>query len=207
MKKNKLILLTIMMVLVLYCGAVIFVTKPNSFAYSAIFGDSGKTIPAKTSVESSVSEAVDVDAILKQAEAVARDAAKESAESVRKAIEQSLPSLVDEAVKKAMAEYDISDQVAKKVYEDVISQKDEFAALIYNGYKDNLVDAVTKEVMAKLEAEKESEVAPVSETAETVSFEPEEKKEPEAMTAEEYEAQRQAIRESEINSLLEKLGE
>lgn len=202
MKKNKLILLTIMMVLVLYCGAVIFVTKPNSFAYSAIFGDSGKTIPAKTSTESSVSEAVDVDAILKQAEAVAKDAAKESAESVRKTIEQSLPALVDEAVKKAMAEYDISDQVAKKVSEDVLSQKDEFAAQIYNGYKDNLVDAVTKEVMARLDAEKEREAARAAEAA----SEPEEK-EPEAMTAEEYEAQRQAIRESEINSLLEKLGE
>lgn len=40
MKRSKLILLTISIMLVLYCGAVIFLTKPDDFAYSFLFGES-----------------------------------------------------------------------------------------------------------------------------------------------------------------------
>ena len=39
MKKNKIILLTVLIMLVLYCGAVVFVTKPDTFAFSGILGD------------------------------------------------------------------------------------------------------------------------------------------------------------------------
>lgn len=39
MKKNKIILLTVLIMLALYCGAVVFVTKPDTFAFSGILGD------------------------------------------------------------------------------------------------------------------------------------------------------------------------
>lgn len=38
-KKNKIILLTVLIMLALYCGAVVFVTKPDTFAFSGILGD------------------------------------------------------------------------------------------------------------------------------------------------------------------------
>ena len=63
MKKNKLVLLTVLIVLVLYVGAVIFVTKPNTNAYSAIFGSSEKAAaPAPETVKA------DHDAIIAEAE-------------------------------------------------------------------------------------------------------------------------------------------
>ncbi len=37
MKKNNIILLTILIMLVIYCGAVIFVTKPEGFDISSLF--------------------------------------------------------------------------------------------------------------------------------------------------------------------------
>ncbi len=38
-KKNKIVLLTVLIMLVIYCGVVIFITKPETFAYSGILGD------------------------------------------------------------------------------------------------------------------------------------------------------------------------
>jgi len=38
-KKNKIVLLTVLIMLVVYCGVVIFITKPETFAFSGILGD------------------------------------------------------------------------------------------------------------------------------------------------------------------------
>ena len=197
------------MVLVLYCGAVIFVTKPNSFAYDAIFGDNNISAPAKTpqTQQVAVPEAVDTEALLAQAEAAAREVASQSSESIRKAIEDSIPALVDQAVKNAMAEYDISEQVASKVTQDVLSQKDDFAAMIYDSYKESLVDEVAKEVIARIDSAIQS-IEPETKAEEQVEEpQPTVEETPSALSVEEYEAQRQEIRDIEINSLLEKLGE
>ncbi len=195
------------MVLVLYCGAVIFVTKPNSFAYDAIFANNEASVPARTVQQPVAAEPVDTEAIVAQAEAAAREVASQSSESIRKAIEDSIPALVDQAVKNAMAEYDISEQVASKVTQDVLSQKDDFAAMIYDSYKESLVDEVAKEVIARIDSAIQS-IEPETKAEEQVA-EPQAPVEetPSALSVEEYEAQRQEIRDIEINSLLEKLGE
>ena len=215
MKKNKLILLTILMVLVLYCGAVIFVTKPNSFAYDAIFGDNA-IIPARSTQQTQTADSasVDTEAIIaelredltKQVETVAKEVAAQSSESVRKAIEESLPSMVDEAVKKAISDLNLSGQIEKQVTKEVLSQQEELAAIIYANYSKALAEAVTNRIMATV-----TSVEPVQiQIEEPVAVEVVEEEVP-AMAAvisvEEYEAQRQEIREAVISSLLEKLGE
>ena len=215
MKKNKLILLTILMVLVLYCGAVIFVTKPNSFAYDAIFGDNA-IIPARSTQQTQTADSasVDTEAIIaelredltKQAETFAKEVAAQSSESVRKAIEESLPSMVDEAVKKAISDLNLSGQIEKQVTKEVLSQQEELAAIIYANYSKALAEAVTNRIMATV-----TSVEPVQiQIEEPVAVEVVEEEVPATATVisvEEYEAQRQEIREAEINSLLEKLGE
>ncbi len=222
MKKNKLILLTILMVLVLYCGAVIFVTKPNSFAYESIFGNSSAPATPKTAQSSASAESVDTQALVAQAEAAAKEAASKSAEDARKAIEAAIPALVDEAVKKALSEYDISKQVADKVSQGIADSQEDMAEAIYGKYRDGLVEEVSRAVLERIEYENSLKVAAeaakkVEEAAEAASEpkqeqpvaepEVEENEPPKVITAEEYEAQRQEIRESEISSLLEKLGE
>ena len=209
MKKNKLILLTIMMVLVLYCGAVIFVTKPNSFAYNAIFGDDSGRVLTRSTQQSVAAETVDTDKILSQAEAVAKDVASQTGESIKKTIEDELPALVDEAVKKAIAEYGISEQIAKTVSDEVLKQQGAIESHIYDAYKDSIVDAVTQEVMERFEVvvQTTEDEPTVSVVAEPVAEEPvSQEAAPSALTVEEYQAQRQEIRKTEINDLLEKLG-
>ena len=207
MKKTKLILLTIMMVLVLYCGAVIFVTKPNSFAYSAVFGDNA-TVPSKTTQQTAVTESIDTEALLaelsdtaaNEAKTVANDVASKSAETIRKAIEDSLPAMIDEAVKNAMADLDINEQVKKAVSSEFAGQQSDLASMIYEKYSALLVDRVTEQILSALTAPEPV----VEQPSEPEVVEEETHK---AITPEEYEAQRQEIRNSEINDLLEKLGE
>ena len=196
MKKSKLILLTILMILVLYCGAVIFVTKPDSFAYGAIFGD-GSTRTSASSAQSSAVEAVDTSAILteakdvaaKQAESTVKELSAQTELSIRKAIEQTLPALIDTAVRKAVAEQNLSDQVARQVSAEIESRQAEIAAALYQTYKDSLVDELSTEVIDRAkEVDQEEE----TET-------------PAAVSVIDYEAQRIAIRNTMIGSLLSKL--
>ena len=205
------------MVLVLYCGAVIFVTKPNSFAYDAIFGNeparSIQSQPAATTVETA-SAVIDTDAIIaevtaaaeKRAQEISASVAAQAGAEVRKALEDSIPAMVDEAVKKAIADYALDEQIAKKVSEEMARQQDGLVAKIYESYGDSVIRTVTDDVLdSLLISEVESKTAEAADIQE-VATEPV-KEEPSEITVEEYEAIRQEIREAEINSLLEKLGE
>ena len=188
MKKSKLILLTILMILVLYCGAVIFVTKPDSFAYSAIFGDNNPR-PTVEKTQSASVESIDTsavvaeakDAAVKAAESAVKDMASQTELSIRRAIEQTLPSMIDSAVKKAVAEQNLSDEIAKKVSAEIESRQAEIASSLYKTYKDSLVDELSTEVIDRTkEVEQEESII-------------------------DYDAQRTAIRNTMINSLLSKL--
>ena len=188
MKKSKLILLTILMILVLYCGAVIFVTKPDSFAYSAIFGDNNPRPTVETtqsasatSVDTSAVMAEAKDAAVKAAESTVKDMASQTELNIKRAIEQTLPALIDSAVKKAVAEQNLSDEIAKKVSEEIESRQAEIASSLYKTYKDSLVDELSTELAKEVDQEEE------------------------APSVTDYDAQRTAIRNTMISSLLSKL--
>lgn len=208
MKKSKLILLTVLMILVLYCGAVIFVTKPDSFAYGAIFGD-GKpranventqsTTAAAQSVDTSAIVAEAKDAAVKAAESTVKDLASQTEQSVRRAIEQTLPALIDNAVRKAVAEQNLPDKIAKQVSEEIESRQAEIASSLYKTYKDSLVDELSTEVMDRAkEAEPEVEIVKIEKAEET-------EKPVVTLSIDGYDTQRAAIRNAMISSLLNKL--
>ena len=208
MKKSKLILLTVLMVLVLYCGAVIFVTKPDSFAYGAIFGDNSPRAAVEKAQSSAASaEAVDTsaivaeakDAAVKAAESTVKDLASQMEQSVRRAIEQTLPAMIDSAVRKAVAEQNLSDKIAKQVSEEIESRQAEIASSIYKTYKDSLVDELSTEVIDRTkEAEPEVEIVKIEKAEET-------EKPVVTLSIDGYDTQRAAIRNAMISSLLNKL--
>lgn len=212
MKKSKLILLTVLMVLVLYCGAVIFVTKPDSFAYGAIFGDNSPRAAVEKAQSSAASaETVDTsaivaeakDAAVKAAESTVKDLASQMEQSVRRAIEQTLPAMIDSAVRKAVAEQNLPDKIAKQVSEEIESRQAEIASSIYKTYKDNLVDELSSEVIDRAkeveqEAEPEVEIVKIEKAEET-------EKPVVTLSIDGYDTQRAAIRNAMISSLLNKL--
>ena len=208
MKKSKLILLTVLMVLVLYCGAVIFVTKPDSFAYGAIFGDNSPRAAVEKAQSSAASaETVDTsaivaeakDAAVKAAESTVKDLASQMEQSVRRAIEQTLPAMIDSAVRKAVAEQNLSDKIAKQVSEEIESRQAEIASSIYKTYKDSLVDELSTEVIDRTkEAEPEVEIVKIEKAEET-------EKPVVTLSIDGYDTQRAAIRNAMISSLLNKL--
>ena len=208
MKKSKLILLTVLMVLVLYCGAVIFVTKPDSFAYGAIFGDNSPRAAVEKAQSSAASaETVDTsaivaeakDAAVKAAESTVKDLASQTEQSVRRAIEQTLPAMIDSAVRKAVAEQNLPDKIAKQVSEEIESRQAEIASSIYKTYKDNLVDELSSEVIDRTkEADPDVEIVKIEKAEET-------EKPVVTLSIDGYDTQRAAIRNAMISSLLNKL--
>lgn len=194
MKKNKLVLLTVLIVLVLYVGAVIFVTKPNTNAYSAIFGSSEKAAaPAPETVKA------DHDAIIAEAEKIATqkaDAAKSASAEYTDAAVADFKAVIDKAVADAFANlefegdtiiqtipFDINehrDEIVNAVVPELLKYDDELAALMYEKYKDQLVEMIVDELIAKLGSD--------------ISVE-----------ADDYETVRRQMRESEIKKMLEQL--
>ncbi len=187
------------MVLVLYCGAVVFLTKPDSFAYSAFFEDIGSHVTINPSSNQSAAVAapaaeIDTDAIMAEAQAIAEKKASEIAQnaladsnaSMQKYVSESLPAIVDEAVKNALAQYDITDEVAQKVIDEVLTHDEEFAQMIYDKYSEAVEASIKQEVLDS-----------VADAIDDQSLK--------SVTADEYESQRKVIRESEINNLLNQL--
>ena len=205
MKKNKLVLLTVLIVLVLYCGAVIFVTKPNTNAYAAIFGavDNRPTVPAAETTQ------VDTDVILAEAEKIATakaDSAVDQSGKYTDAVvadalavnEDAVKAIVDKAVADAFANIDFEgdtvtiiqtqpfdinehlDEIVKAVVPELLKYEDELAALMYDKYKDELVDMVVDELIDRLPSEV-------------------------AADADDYDTIRRQMREAEIKKMLEQL--
>ena len=156
MNKSKIVLLTILIVLVLYCGGVIFITKPDSN-----FGLFGSTGNAVTAAPASEAASVDTDAILAQAEKVAA----EKADAARKSSEE----YADAAIADAIAKLVIPEAGETVVQQgDTIIQREEFdldahlqeivdavsAELLKE--KDEIVDMVVDELLKRLESSETS---------------------------------------------------
>ena len=204
MKKNKLVLLTVLIVMVLYCGAVIFVTKPNTNAYAAIFGSADNKVTVPAAAETAP---VDTDAILAEAEKIATakadsavdqsgkytDAAVADALAVN---EDNIKAIVDKAVADAFANlefdgdtiiqtqpFDINehlDEIVNAVVPELLKYEDELAALMYDKYKDQLVDMVVDELIERLPSDV-------------------------SVDANDYDTIRRQMREAEIKKMLEQL--
>lgn len=123
MKKNKLILLTVLIILVLYCGVVIFVTKPDSFAYSAVFGDAQGRVTVPTSEQAEAQAKAERDALLAEMERIASEKAGAVADAaVEKAVaqaDQNAAKAIDEAMAKAVAQ---ADENAAKAINEAVSK-------------------------------------------------------------------------------------
>ena len=141
MNKSKIVLLTILIVLVLYCGGVIFLTKPNSNALEGLFSSTDKAAAAPASEVASV----DSDAILAQAEKIAA----EKADAARKSSEE----YADAAIADAIAKIVIPEAGETVVQQgDTIIQKEEFDL---DAHMQEIVDAV----LAKLPVPDNDELA------------------------------------------------
>ena len=77
--KSKLVLLTVLIMLVLYCGVVIFITKPDSFAYDAVFGKTDSRVTVPTSEKAEAQAQADRDALLAEMERIASEKAAQAA--------------------------------------------------------------------------------------------------------------------------------
>ena len=199
MNKSKIVLLTILIVLVLYCGGVIFLTKPNSNALEGLFSSTDNKAAA---APASGAASVDSDAILAQAEKIAA----EKADAARKSSEE----YADAAIADAIAKIAVSEAGETVVQQgDTIIQKEEFdldahmqeivdavlaklpvpdndelAADLYEKYKDQLVDSVVDEIIARYG---NSEQVPAAD--------------------DDYDTLRRQMREEEIRKVLEQLHE
>ena len=185
--KSKIILLTILIVLVLYCGAVIFITKPNANAYEGLIG-STDNVPAASASSAEKTQAdaqAEHDAILAQAEEIAAEKADEARKSASE--------YADSAIADAIARLDIpqaAGTVETYVEGDTIIQREEFdlqsnlpeivdavgARLLEN--KDQILDMIIDALIEKLDSDESSA---------------------------DYETIRRQIREEEIRKMLEKL--
>ncbi|MFC2821488.1 MAG: dephospho-CoA kinase [Sphaerochaeta sp.] len=147
MKKTKLILLTVLIILVLYCGAVIFVTKPDTFAYEALFGELDNAVTVPTSEKAAADAAAEKKALLSEIDAMVTE---KNAATVKEAV-----SIADantaKAIENAVAKYDadIAAMVKSSVNEAVGSievNADVSAEL------EKAVPEIVEKVTAELEA-------------------------------------------------------
>ena len=191
MNKSKIVLLTILIVLVLYCGAVIFVTKSNTNAYEGLFG-STNTAPAETPAAEKTQADLQAehDAILAEA---GKDAA-DKADAARKAASDYADAAIAEAIAKLEIPQAVETTVEKIVEGDTIIQREEFdldahlpeivdavyAELLED--KDAILDMIIDELIARLDSAEASAAAPAD-----------------------YDTTRRQMREDEIRKMLDQL--
>ncbi len=214
MKKNKIILLTVLIMLVLYCGAVIFVTKPEGFNISSFFTANSvpKTEPDRSNLKAEIEAEVKSDIKPELKEEIDKEV-KVSVDSLESRITDSMNTLLNNL--KAELEAEAS---TEKIVEQVEIDLRALAAELYTAYKEDLVESITPEivdaVLAQLSAElaepvvEEVEVTPV-ETETTETTETTEAEEPvvqSEMSEEEYFTIRESIRNEEINNILSQLN-
>lgn len=169
MKKNKIILLTVLIMLVLYCGAVVFVTKPDTFAFSGILGDYntisgtnkaqlmeevGDMIDGKIDaavndrvvpyVDSSVAAAVDsvVDSVIDSVASQVDEKVNAQVAKAFEALEAKLASEKDVLVAQIMAQVEASSMVEETVASSYVDPAD---------YVDTLLPKLVPAVVAELE--------------------------------------------------------
>ncbi len=166
MKKNKLVLLTILIMLVLYCGVVIFVTKPESFAYGAIFSGLDNSVKVPTSEQAEAQAQAEREALLAEVEKIAtekaqgayNDAVAKSQAAIDEAIAnldttEELKAEIEKAVSEATASLKADIEATKE--EAVKQAAAEAVALVeanIDTYKQAAVDEAVSKSLAALEA-------------------------------------------------------
>lgn len=145
MKKTKIILLTILIMLVIYCGAVIFVTKPEGFDVSSFFATSApQTEPVKISLDPEL-KIVDKAELKAELKAEVESELKAELEAkLRSELQQELRNEFTASVESA-----VNAAVDKKVSSAYVS----FEAEITES-----MNAIVNNLKAELEAEESSEV-------------------------------------------------
>ena len=214
MKKTKLVLLTVLIILVLYCGVIIFVTKPSTFAYDALFKGVDSTVTVPSSEKAAAEAAADRADLIAEMEAIAAEyadkAVAQAARNADAAIVEAIGNidtnagsvdvnaLVNVAVSNAMAsaKQEIIDAAAAKAVAEIRSGEDAFSQKVYDkvmadilAHEDEAVERVTEEVIARISNSLQSALE------ETLA----------SMTDEDYEKIRQQIRQEEIQKLLDQL--
>ena len=221
MKKNKLILLTILIVLAIYCGAVIFVTKPDSFAYDSLFRDIDVTVQVPNSEKAEADRAdllADVEKIAQQkADEAGRKAVKQAVaisndnldKAIQNAIEKydaAISAMIDEAVKNALADVDskIAAAIDSIPVVDVEAAKAEAVKAAVAEIESRLDEYATELEKALYEkyADQIIDVIDQRIAAALAEYEPAAATE---MSEEEYNEIRKQTRETEINGLLQQL--
>ena len=175
MNKTKIVLLTILIVLVLYCGGVIFITKPDS-GFSVLNGNK-----AAAPAASSETAAVDSDAILAQAEKIA----SEKADDARKSSEEYADKAIAEAIAKLV--------IPEALEGDTVIQKEEFDL---DAHMPEIVDAVASELLKDKDAIIDMVVDALIERLDS--------SESSAADAD-YDTLRRQMREEEIRKIVEQL--
>ena len=150
MNKSKIVLLTILIVLVLYCGAVIFVTKPNTNAYEGLFGSKDNSTPAaavpaaettQADIQAEIQAAIQAehDAVIAQTEKVAAEKAD--------AAQKSASDYADAAIAEAIAKLEIpaaAEKIETIVEGGTIIQREEFDL---EAHLPEIVDAVYAQLL------------------------------------------------------------
>lgn len=228
MKKSKLVLLTVLIILVLYCGVVIFVTKPNAFAFDSIIkksADSAATAATAAAAKTPAQEKAEHDALVAEMETIA---AKHADSAVEKAGKNT-----DAAIKDALGRLEVKDgevdiaSLVKMAVEDavaeakaeIIKEASDIATSNILSHEDEVIDAVTDKILANedefVQTVLNRVLANEDEFAQRVTDSVLAKLEQALNEALEelaaytpqndYEAERKQIRESEIQKLLEQL--
>lgn len=170
MKKNNLVLLTVLIMLVLYCGVVIFVTKPSDFAYEALFKDADSSVKAPATETPAVDRAeltAEMEAIAsKYADKAVDQAGKNADAAIREAIGNididtgsgtvDIAAIVRTTVRDAVAEArtGIIQEAAALATSGILAGRDDFisevAQVVNDEYllpgKDEVIRAVTDQV-------------------------------------------------------------
>lgn len=214
--------------MLIYCGAVIFVTKPESFAFSAIFGDVDNVVTVPTSEQREAQAKADREAISaeiltvsaqkadmaeKQAVAAAEKQTDQAIRTAMQTYETGLQQMISDAVAEAYANAaDISEEVEAAI-PGIVDQVTKNIEAGIDYYIPQILDAVIPEVLthegelADMLYEKYGQTLvdivyeKVSEMFEAQMVE----EEPAPMSQQEYEEARQAVRDAEINGLLSQL--
>lgn len=214
--------------MLIYCGAVIFVTKPESFAFSAIFGDVDNVVTVPTSEQREAQAKADREAISaeiltvsaqkadmaeKQAVAAAEKQTDQAIRTAMQTYETGLQQMISDAVAEAYANAaDISEEVEAAI-PGIVDQVTKNIEAGIDYYIPQILDAVIPEVLthegelADMLYEKYGQTLvdivyeKVSEMFEAQMVE----EEPVPMSQQEYEEARQAVRDAEINGLLSQL--
>lgn len=153
MKKNNIILLTVLIMLVIYCGAVIFVTKPEGFDISSLFTNNATlSTEDKTALKSEIKSEVESELSSQIADAkselssqisdtkseLSDELSDELSAQLSAELESKIEALIDEKLDQKLSQMSETEQVA-------ISEDD------YNAIRDQIRNEEIDNLLSLLE--------------------------------------------------------